>query len=56
MIEGTCPVCSESVEYEPYGDAFNCPHCGAMLEHEHDCNHDQGTDDVYCSDWLEVVR
>jgi predicted amidophosphoribosyltransferase len=49
---GTCPACHGAVEYERFGEDIVCPHCTALLTHEHDCGSEP---DYECSDWLELA-
>jgi predicted amidophosphoribosyltransferase len=49
---GTCPACHGAVEYDRFGEDIVCPHCTALLTHEHDCGSEP---DYECSDWLELA-
>lgn len=52
---GHCPACNAELDYIRWGEALECPYCGAMVQHRHDCEWDSETQEGDCYDYLEAV-
>lgn len=55
MCCGLCPVCADDIEFRQFCDDFKCSGCGSLLRSEHECCHDDETDESWCADWLYDV-
>lgn len=49
-IISCCPACDGEIEFEQWGDAFVCPHCSVLLEHEHECEEED------CYDYVREAK